>query len=149
MTNEEIRMMYREALDKKKQIKILADMTLKTKAEIEAVVADLIPVPGGPSRRHGKEEDNPPAMNPRQARVGKNGTVTIPKVVRVSAGIFAGTVVDVTLSGEAVVMRPRGMRCHICGGGAEVMVFTQGVGICRPCAKKALERMDTHYGCKG
>lgn len=148
MTNEEIRTLYREAKDKKRQVGILADLTQKTKDEIREIVADLIHTPVMPLPSAEVEYiENPPAMNPRQARVGKNGTLTIPKVVRVAAGIFGGTVVDVMLSGETVTIRPHNNRCYICGGteGIEVM---QGVGICQPCAKKLLGRMRSHEECK-
>lgn len=139
MTKEEIRMMYRDAADKKKQIGILADLTLMTKDEIRDIVADPDKQTPSPCPARQTEAKKQSGMDIRQARIGKNGSFTIPKVMRVAAGIFSGSVVDVALSGGGVAVRPHSELCRICGSPEDVTVL-RGVGVCRPCAGKILER---------
>lgn len=74
----------------------------------------------------------------QQKKIGKNGGFTIPKSLRVDAGLPAGSAVDVEQVDGGVMIRPHVELCRICGR-AEQVVVLGGKGICRACAQKALE----------
>lgn len=70
----------------------------------------------------------------RQKKVGKSGSITLPKAMRANAGIFAGSAVDILQEGDTIIIAPHTKICRICGT-AEDVVVKNGIGICRACAE--------------
>ena len=74
----------------------------------------------------------------QQKILNKAGGFTIPKLMRLAAGMYPGSIVDIKLEGNAVILTPHQTLCRICGSPEDV-VEINGVGICRKCARKVLE----------
>ena len=73
----------------------------------------------------------------QQKILNKAGGFTIPKLTRLAAGLYSGSIVDIKLESGAVILTPHQPLCRICGSPEDV-VELNGVGICRRCAKKVL-----------
>lgn len=74
-------------------------------------------------------------------RMCKNGSVNIPKQVRVEAGIFPGNAVDIeALPSGKILITPSAPCCRFCGS-PDQLLFTEGVVICKKCANKLLKKV--------
>lgn len=76
-----------------------------------------------------------------EKKVAKSGIVGIPVAIRRQLNIQGGDVLDVTARNDgSIVLKPHNPRCVICSNTENVTMFN-GKGICKECAKKALEVM--------
>lgn len=76
-----------------------------------------------------------------EKKVAKSGIVGIPVAIRRQLNIQGGDVLDVTAHNDgSIVLKPHNPRCVICSDTDSVVMFN-GKGICKECARKALEVM--------
>ena len=71
-------------------------------------------------------------------RIGKQGTISLPKSERSAAGLHPGMAVDITAKGSSLVITPTYPHCFLCGSAREVQTVG-GVNICCACAEKIVE----------
>ena len=66
-------------------------------------------------------------------KIDQLGRVVIPSEYRKIFGIAEGDLLDLTIEGDAVVIRRVEHRCVLCGGISDLFVFRDR-SVCRPCA---------------
>ena len=71
-------------------------------------------------------------------RIGKQGTVSLPKSVRAEAGLHPGMAVEIVAKESSLVITPTYAHCFLCGSARDVQTVG-GVNICRECAEKIVE----------
>ncbi len=71
-------------------------------------------------------------------KIAKSGSVMIPKEMRVEAGLYPGTGVDITQDGDTITVKPHVPVCRFCGG-VENVRSVMGMEICTDCAAKIHE----------
>lgn len=75
-------------------------------------------------------------------RICKNGSITLPKAIRVEAGLFPGNAVDIeTAADGTVTIKPVTPCCHFCGS-PEQLVTVENITICKKCAMKVFSEVD-------
>lgn len=75
-------------------------------------------------------------------RINKNGGVTLPKLVRVEAGLHPGMAVDIVATAQGNVAVQSVHRCCLLCGSPEDVLEIGNVDICRNCAQKLREVLD-------
>lgn len=71
-------------------------------------------------------------------KISKSGAVTLPKEVRVTAGLHPGMAVDIYPQGNMICIALKHICCHICGSPENVKKVSS-INICRVCAEKIAE----------
>lgn len=71
----------------------------------------------------------------------KNGRLTLPKIVRAEAGLFAGNAVDIENNADgSITIKPSAPCCRFCGS-VEHVLSVDNIIICSACAKKILTKV--------
>ncbi len=71
-------------------------------------------------------------------RIGKRGALTLPKALRVDAGLHPGMAVEVTAGNGGMEIKAAHKCCYFCGSPEDVY-SVMNVNVCRACAKKLSE----------
>lgn len=66
-------------------------------------------------------------------KVGKSGSISIPKQLRTEAGIFAGNAIDIEVTKDGINIKPHTDTCCFCGSTVKVKRVLN-TEICRECA---------------
>lgn len=75
-------------------------------------------------------------------KICKNGSITIPKQIRVEAGLFSGNAVDIEVSPTGkIIISSSAPCCRFCGS-PEKIIKADGIEICKTCATKILAKVD-------
>lgn len=75
-------------------------------------------------------------------KICKNGSLTLPKVVRAEAGLFPGNAIDITTNDDgSITIKPTVETCHFCGSPEDV-IKVANISICKNCVTKILARVD-------
>lgn len=75
-------------------------------------------------------------------RICKNGSLTLPKLVRAESGLFPGNAVDIeTQTDGSITIKPTAPCCHFCGS-PEQLINVENIVICKNCATKILAKVD-------
>lgn len=76
-------------------------------------------------------------------RISKTGTVQLPKELRSKLGIPVGCAVDVGTDGRNITICKHIPLCRFCNSAEDVLDIL-GIEICRSCATKIKEKVDTN-----
>lgn len=76
-------------------------------------------------------------------RVTKNASVSIPKDMRLEAGIYPGMAIDIKSDGASLTITPHSPTCRFCGCTQDVVkVNAIDMEICLVCAAKIVEAVN-------
>lgn len=74
--------------------------------------------------------------------VNKNGSLTVPRMMRQDLGMHPGTALDMTTTDDGgLLIRKHAPSCHLCGGTKYIGTY-QGLTLCRGCYYKLGEAID-------
>lgn len=71
-------------------------------------------------------------------RIGKQGAITLPKILRVEAGLHPGMAVNITVESGAVSITAAHKCCALCGSPEDVR-SAAGINVCMSCAREITE----------
>lgn len=73
-------------------------------------------------------------------KVNKNGSITLPKQIRATTGIFSGSVIDIEMMDGGIKIKKHTKTCNFCGNYNGVK-SVMGIDICMDCARKIHEKV--------
>lgn len=78
-------------------------------------------------------------------KIGKGGSLTIPKHIRARAGMFPGNAVNINCEGDGtVIIKTVVPCCSFCGSPDDVL-DVEGTKVCKRCARNIAEKVrDKH-----
>lgn len=74
-------------------------------------------------------------------RITKAGGLTLPKQIRAEIGVFAGSVVDVEIVDDSIVIKKHTATCKLCGELEDVISF-KGMEVCKKCVEGMQEGLN-------